>query len=56
MTGDYDGGHGMIFTDAAGQMYLAIHAPNSPTAERKEVPIFIPLREENGRLVWDCKG
>ena len=53
MTGKYDGGHGMLFIDAEGQMYLSIHSPNSPSGDRKEKPIFIPVREENSTIVWD---
>ena len=51
--GTYDGGHGMIFYDTDGQMYLSIHSPNQIVAERKETPVFIPIREQNGTLVWD---
>ena len=53
MTGEYDGGHGMIFYSLAGQMYLSIHSPNSAGDGRKETPVFIAIREENGTLVWD---
>ena len=53
MTGEYDGGHGMIFYSIAGQMYLSIHSPNSAGDGRKETPVFIAIREENGTLVWD---
>ena len=53
MTGEYDGGHGMLFTDTDGQMYLSIHSPNSASAGRKETPVFIPVREENGKIIWD---
>lgn len=54
--GVYDGGHGMIFTDkASGQMYLSIHSPNSRVGDRAEMPVFIPIREENDTLVWDKK-
>ena len=49
----YDGGHGMIFYDTDGQMYLSIHSPNKASGDRKETPVFIPIREENGTLVWD---
>ena len=53
MTGKYDGGHGMLFTDTDGQMYLSIHSPNSSSAGRREKPIFIPVCEKNGTLLWD---
>ena len=56
MTGQYDGGHGMIFTDTDGQMYLSVHSPNDATAGRKETPVFIRIREKNGTLVWDLRG
>lgn len=50
---DYDGGHGMIFWDTDGQMYLSVHSPNKPVGERWEKTIFVPVAEENGTLV--CK-
>ncbi len=53
MTGVYDGGHGMIFTDTDGQMYLSFHSPNTAADDRKERPTFLAIREENGTLVWD---
>lgn len=53
MTGTYDGGHGMIFTDTDGQMYLSFHSPNTATGDRKEKPVFLAIKEENGKLFWD---
>ena len=53
MTGTYDGGHGMIFTAPDGQMYISFHSPNTPVGDRKETPVFLAVREENGTLVWD---
>lgn len=47
----YDGGHGMIFTDIDGQMYLSIHSPNGSKEDRPEKPIFVPIHEENGTIV-----
>lgn len=52
MTGEYDGGHGMLFRDTDGQMYLSMHSPNDPNAGRMETPVFLPVKEENGTLVW----
>ena len=49
--GQYDGGHGMIFTDVDGQMYLSIHSPNNPVGDRLEKPVIIPVFEENGTIV-----
>lgn len=46
-----DGGHGMIFTDTVGQMYLSVHSPNKTSQEEKEETVFLPIREENGTLV-----
>ena len=46
-----DGGHGMIFTDENGDMYLSIHSPNHPSEEEKEEVVFVPVKEENGTLV-----
>ena len=53
LTGGYDGGHAMIFTDTDGQMYLCFHSPNTAEEDRKERPVMLAIREENGRLVWD---
>ena len=55
MVDDYDGGHAMIFTDTDGQMYLAFHSPNTPTEERRETAVFLAIREEDDRLVWDTE-
>lgn len=49
----YDGGHGMIFYDIDGNMWMSIHSPNSAQTNRPETPVFIPIREENGTLVFD---
>ena len=51
-SGKYDGGHGMIFTHTDGNKYLVIHSPNNADAGRPEKPVFIPLAEQNGTLVW----
>ena len=53
MTGIFDGGHAMIFTSRDGQMYLSMHSPNNPVGDRHETPIFVPVREEDGTIVWD---
>lgn len=53
LVGDYDGGHGMIFQDYDGNLWLALHSPNDVAAGRSETPLFIPIREENNTLVWD---
>ncbi len=59
LTGIYDGGHGMIFRAADGELYLTVHAPNIWDASmigpdgRGAMPIFVRLREENGSVVWD---
>ena len=52
-TGVYDGGHGMLFTAPDGKMYLSLHSPNARIADRGEMPVFIPVKEENGTIVWD---
>ena len=59
LTGIYDGGHGMIFRAADGELYLTVHAPNVWDASmigpdgRGAMPIFIRLSEEGGSVVWD---
>ncbi len=52
MTGQYDGGHGMVFTDTDGQMYLSFHSPNAAEGNRKEKPVFLALEEKDGKLIW----
>ena len=52
-TGEYDGGHGIIFTGLDGIKYLSIHSPNVPVGDRHEKPVFIPIREENGTIVCE---
>lgn len=54
-TGVYDGGHGMIFTDMDGNMWMAMHSPNTATEVAQERTVFIPLKEEKDALVWDRK-
>lgn len=54
-TGVYDGGHGMLFTDMGGNMWMAIHSPNTATEARLERTVFIPVKEENDTLIWDRK-
>ena len=53
ITGNDDGGHGMIFTDRGGKMYLSVHSPNRPTDTVKEEVIFITVFEENGNLICE---
>ena len=48
--GDADGGHGMIFKDFQGDLYLAIHSPNWAKEQVKERVVFIPIVEEKGSL------
>ena len=50
LLGQYDGGHGMLFRDTDGQMYLSIHSPNTPKLGRPETATFVPVVEENGSL------
>lgn len=55
LSGGYDGGHGMIFNGFDGKKYLSIHSPNTPDEKngRMEMPVFIPVHEENGTLVCE---
>lgn len=50
-TGKHDGGHGMIFKDADGKMYLILHSPNIPTGDCPERTVLVPINEKNGTLV-----
>lgn len=53
ISGKYDGGHGMVFKDRDGRMYLSLHSPNTPSEEGVERTVFVSLHEENGTLVCD---
>lgn len=48
-----DGGHAMVFRTYAGQLMLAIHTPNQTPDER---PLFLPLHEQNGKIVVASEG
>ncbi len=43
-----NGGHGMIFKDLNGKLFLAIHQPNNHPNER---PVFLEVKEAGGKLV-----
>ena len=47
------GGHGMLFTDTDGQMYLTIHSPDVPAEGENSKVTILPVIERNGTLVWD---
>ena len=51
MFSEFDGGHGMIFTDTDNTKYLCIHSPNEPKDGHEEVPVLIRVVEENGTIV-----
>lgn len=54
MTGNCDGGHGMIFKAFDGNLYLSIHSPNDPAFYKQpEKMIFVPVKEQNGTLVCE---
>ena len=53
MNDNTDGGHGMIFRDENGKMYLSLHSPNLRTDLLKEQTVFVPLREEGETLVCE---
>lgn len=42
-----DGGHGMVFRDLDGRLWLTLHSPNTHLEER---PVFFPLEEAGGGL------
>ena len=46
-----DGGHGMIFKDRDGRLYLSIHSPNKRSEDQLEQTVFIEIAERDGRLV-----
>ncbi len=52
-TRQHDGGHGMLFRDEKGRLWMSIHSPNTPSANREETPVFIPIAENSNTLYWD---
>lgn len=46
-----NGGHGMIFSDFGGALYMTLHTPNETPNER---PVFVPVVEQNGRIEQDA--
>jgi arabinan endo-1,5-alpha-L-arabinosidase len=42
-----DGGHGMLFRDFDGQLWMTLHRPNDTPNER---PLWLPVAETGGRL------
>lgn len=51
LSGEHGGGHGMLFKDVDGKMYMSVHSPNSPQNGIGETTVFVPILEENGRLL-----
>jgi hypothetical protein len=47
-----DGGHGMIFRNFAGDLFLCLHQPNGGNLERAH---FFKLKEDDGRLTLDAR-
>ena len=47
----YDGGHGMLFTDVDGQLYLSMHSPNDPVGDRDTTMVFLTVKEQDDDLV-----
>ena len=48
-----DGGHGMLFLDKVGRLFLSLHSPNKTPEERAR---FLPVRDDGERMVIDMKG
>lgn len=48
---EFDGGHGMIFSDKQGKLRLALHTPNSKFSGNYEHLILPELEEKNGTIV-----
>lgn len=53
VTGEYDGGHCMIFKDFDGKLWMSLHSPNSRSDGKDETPVFVPIKEEKGKLLLD---
>ena len=50
ITDHHDGGHGMIFENTDGQLYLCLHSPNLPCDECNERTVLIPIKEVDGTI------
>lgn len=53
VSGKHDGGHGMIFTATDGKKYLSVHSPNNLEGGLSEEVVFLPIKEENGKIVCE---
>ena len=52
-SGDYDGGHGMIFKTIEGELMMSIHSPNKPAPDgTEERVILIPIEDTGSTLRW----
>ncbi|MBQ5363263.1 MAG: family 43 glycosylhydrolase [Clostridia bacterium] len=47
----FDGGHGMLFADTDGQLYLSMHSSNTPVGERDTTMVFLRVKEQDDNLV-----
>jgi hypothetical protein len=47
----FDGGHGMLFRDTDGQLYLSMHSPNTPVGERDTTMVFLTVKEQDDDLL-----
>ena len=45
---DRDSGHGMLFINLSGALFLALHRPNKTPDER---PVFLRVLEKGGTIV-----
>ena len=52
-SGDYDGGHGMIFTTLEGEKMMSVHSPNRPAPDgTEERVILVPIEDTGDSLRW----
>ena len=55
ISGTFDGGHSMIFTDRDGTEYISLHSPNYTVGDRKETPVFLKIEDlgDSIKLIFD---
>lgn len=53
ISGKHDGGHGMLFTAKDGKLYLSVHSPNNLKGGLCEEVVFLPVKEENEKIVCE---
>lgn len=51
-----EGGHGMLFTTAEGELLMSVHSPNYSDASVHETAVFLPVKDIGCTVVLDDAG